>query len=235
MTSYTVSLAGTTQAEAEKMVRGMSGYIKNVGQQTYDRMLASGYWKNESATPASTSNLGGASADLMKNQEAFIAARSADIDRDTQRGFQQGMSNMIASGLSGTTAVGGMQTGLTEAAVRAKAGVAADAQNRTDQLQMGYAGLAQQASEGAANRQTQMSLGQMSADAGITQSALSQPIVQQADTGRFESVIKSLQDEIAQLRESVGGMQTQGAGTGYIGQAAPSLNKEPSGRDRAAT
>jgi len=186
------------------------------------------------ATPAA-SNLGGASADLMKNQEAFIAARSADIDRDTQRGFQQGMSNMIASGLSGTTAVGGMQTGLTEAAVRAKAGVAADAQNRTDQLQMGYAGLAQQASEGAANRQTQMSLGQMSADAGITQSALSQPIVQQADTGRFESVIKSLQDEIAQLRESVGGMQTQGAGTGYIGQAAPSLNKEPSGRDRAAT
>jgi len=146
----------------------------------------------------------------MKSQEDFIAARSADIDRDTQRGFQQGMSNMMASGLSGTTAVGGMQTGLTEAAVRAKAGVAAEAQQRTDQLQLGYGQLAQQAFEGAANRQTQLSLGQMGADTAITQSALGRPIVQQADTGRFESTIKSLQDEIKQLRDSVGEMSNQG-------------------------
>ena len=229
MAQYTVNLAGTTQAEAQKMVRGMSGYIKSVGQQTYDRMLASGYWKKDAATttPATTtpatSSLGSTSAELMKSQEDFIAASNADIDRDTQRGLQQGMSNMISSGLSGTTAVGGMQTGLTEAAVRAKAGVAAEAQNTTNQLQLGYSQLAQQASESAANRDLQLQLGQMGADAAITQSALNQPTVQQADTGQFESVIKSLQDEIAQLRDSMDKLSNQGGGTGYVGQGASSL------------
>ena len=104
-----------------------------------------------------------------------------------------------------------MQAGLTEAAVRAKAGVAADAQNRTNQLKFGYTQLAQQASEGAANRGAQLKLGQMGADTAITQTAMgNNASAQQNDMSQFQDLIHSLQTEIADLKKSRGGGQGGG-------------------------
>ncbi|KKN79134.1 hypothetical protein LCGC14_0343220 [marine sediment metagenome] len=89
------------------------------------------------AAPASAAAL-----DLQGSQDAFIKSQNAMIDRNAERGAEQGLSNMISSGLSGTTAVGGMNAAVAETAGLQKANVAAGAQRQTDQLRLGYSQLA---------------------------------------------------------------------------------------------
>lgn len=99
---------------------------------------------------------------LKGQEEEFIAAQTANIDRDAERNLAQGMSNMIGSGLAGTTVVGGMQAGVQEVATRAKGDVAARASAQTEQLAAQYANLQQAASEAAANRAFQGQQNQLS-------------------------------------------------------------------------
>jgi len=152
-------------------------------------------------------------ANLQAGQDAYVSAQNANIDVDAKRGFQQGLSNLIGSGLAGTTVVGGMQAGVTEQATRAKAGVAADAQRTTDQLAFNYANLAQQAEESQANRATQLQLGQLGADTSLKQSAMNQP-----NTSGLEGLIQSLQKQIADMKKQIGTNPNSLAGT-----SAPSL------------
>lgn len=173
-----------------------------------------------SAKASSAPDLGAISDQLKSSQDAFVSARSADIDRDVERGMSAGMSNMIASGLAGTTAVGGMQAGLTEAATRAKANVAAGAQQRTDDLKFRYASLVQGAQEAAANRATSLA----AADAGIASAAFSQP---RNDTSGLERLVADLQSQIQQLtsrlNQSPSGGTSNYPNLGMVGQRAPSL------------
>jgi len=244
--TYTVDFAGMTQDEAKRMVSSMSGPIKTTGQQTYDRMLKSGYWKKPvtpAASPAPATSPaatpGASAADLAKlkaNQDAYVEAQSANIDVDAQRGFQQGMSNLIGSGLAGTTVVGGMQAGVTEQATRAKADVAAGAQRTTDQLTFNYANLAQQAAESQANRgmQTaesqanrdlQLQLGQMGQNTALSQSAMSQPTIQQADTSGLENLIQRLQKQIEDMQGQMSTLQQKPANpNSLVGKEATQLS-----------
>jgi len=89
----------------------------------------------------------------------WVEGQKADIDVGAERSLSQGMSNMIGSGLAGSTAVGGMTAGVGEAATRAKTAVEGEAAMRTEGLALQYAGLGQAASESALNRQFQASEG----------------------------------------------------------------------------
>ena len=109
--------------------------------------------------------------------DKWVEGQNADIDRQKEQGLASGMSNMISSGLAGTTVVGGMTAGVNEAATRAKTNVAGQAATRKEGLKLQYANLSQaaadsaanralSASEGAANRANSLELGSMSASAG---------------------------------------------------------------------
>jgi len=94
-------------------------------------------------------------ARLKGVEDQYVAQQGANIDRDASRNLSQGMSNMIGSGLAGSTVVGGMQAGVQEVATRAKGDVASQAANRTEGLMAQYTNMAQAAQEAAANRRFQ--------------------------------------------------------------------------------
>ena len=100
-------------------------------------------------------NMADIRARLQGTQKSFLNTQNKMIDRTTQRGKEQGRSDMISSGLAGTTAVGGMNAAVAESAGMQKADLASRAQMQTDQLSLQYAALAQQAFDSMANRQLQ--------------------------------------------------------------------------------
>jgi len=91
---------------------------------------------------------------LMGSQEEALASGTKGINRQAFQSSQQGMSDLISKGMSGTTAVGGMEAGIAEGAAGAKTELASNLQARTDDMMFKYTSLAQQASEGKANRET---------------------------------------------------------------------------------
>lgn len=92
-------------------------------------------------------------AKLQGTQKGFLDAQNMMIDRNADRAGEQGLSDMISSGLAGTTAVGGMRAAVAESAGMQKADIASRAQMQTDQLALQYASLASQNMNQAANRE----------------------------------------------------------------------------------
>jgi len=104
-------------------------------------------------------NLDNIRAKLQGASDKWVAGQNANIDRQGEQSLAQGMSNMIGSGLAGTTVVGGMTAGVGESVTRAKGDVAGQAAQRLEDQTLQYAGLAQSASESAAGRDLQRSEG----------------------------------------------------------------------------
>ncbi len=94
---------------------------------------------------------------LVSNQDQFLKDQNAMIDRGANKAVEQGASNLIGSGLAGTSVVGGMTAGVQRNATQAKSNLASRTQMNTDDLLLRYMQLGQGASEGAANRAFQSS------------------------------------------------------------------------------
>jgi len=154
--------------------------FSNINEEEIQSLLQSGQL-SPGLVPHANAKLAGLKADRKRSKSAATAAtaapaavdrsaldaasakwvegQNADIDKGAERSLSQGMSNMIGSGLAGTTAVGGMTASVGESATRAKGVVAGESAARTEGLALQYAGLAQGASESALNRQFQASEG----------------------------------------------------------------------------
>ena len=144
---------------------------------------------------------------------------------------------MIGSGLAGTTVMGGMQAGVTEAATRAKANVAAGARQQTNQLGFQYANLAQAASEGALNRAAGVSEGALNRSFQGSQAALNrsaaiqqQDIASQPPSNASQGLdIYGRPMKANILAEEISGSagpaaaQTRYPNLGMVGQTAPRL------------
>lgn len=98
-------------------------------------------------------NMADIRAKLQGTQKTFLDTQNKMIDRNADRAGEQGLSDMISSGLAGTTAVGGMRAAVGESAGFQKADLASRAQMQTDQLALQYATLASQNLNAASNRE----------------------------------------------------------------------------------
>ena len=206
-------VTGTIKTMLDAKIKGKQASLKRSQASAPAKPAAAPAPAAQAAAGVDRSALDAASAEWVKGQHA-------DIDRGAEQNLAKGMSNMIGSGLAGTTAVGGMTAAVGEAATRAKTNVSGQAKMQTEGLALQYAGLAQGASEGAANRAFQSSegalnrassekMGTMSASNGGSGFAPSAPSTPGLDA--FGSPM-------------AGSVQAMGGGQGGLAQKYPNLS-----------
>jgi hypothetical protein len=130
--------------------------------------------KAKAAAPvAATAAPGISSAASSMATGDWVKGQNANIDRQSEQNLAQGMSNMIGSGLAGTTAVGGMTAGVGEWAARAKGDVAGEAQRMDLATNEAALNRSFQAGQSALDREQETAMGQLSASTSLQKASMS--------------------------------------------------------------
>ncbi|HDZ37969.1 MAG TPA: hypothetical protein ENH62_06755 [Marinobacter sp.] len=103
---------------------------------------------------------------LMGSQQQFLDTQGGIIDTQANKAVEQGVSNIIGSGLSGTSVAGGLTAGIQNQATQAKTGLASSTQLDTNRLLLQYMGLLQGASDRSADRTLRADQSQRSGGGG---------------------------------------------------------------------
>ncbi len=89
---------------------------------------------------------------LQGSQQTFLDTQGKIIDTQANKAVEQGVSNIIGSGLSGTSVAGGLTAGIQNQATTAKTDLASRTQLGTDRSLLQFLSLLQGASDRSADR-----------------------------------------------------------------------------------